>query len=90
MWESATYLMDWCGVCQKTTGNNVTLEHCKCEKAKREKNKARYCGIARIDVIEQLIGWDAPEVTGTEKALRCESARQSIVARREDLHHAIA
>ena len=89
MWETSRLLTEWAGVCQTTTGNPTYLTALGITRPKqRHESRARYCGIARIDVIEQLIDWETPEVTGKEKDLRCESAVQSIKAHLQEAGYA--
>ena len=81
MWESSRILMDWASVCQKITGNPAYLRAMgTVRQRKLTKSRARYCGISQIDVIEQLIEWEIPDITGTERDLRRESVRQSVLA----------
>ncbi len=86
MWESSRILMDWASVCQKITGNPAYLRAMATQR-KSAKSRARYCGISQIDVIEQLIEWEIPDITGTERDLRRESVRQSILAHWREVHH---
>ncbi len=85
MWESSKMLLDASSVYQSVTGNPTTLKAIGTHrKAANTPPKARYCGISRIDIIEQLVEWGIPKVTGTERALRREAVRQSILAHQQD------
>ncbi len=88
MWESSKLLLSASSTYSSVTGNPEYLKALGTPKKKTPyKPNKRHYGNTQMNLIEQLIEWNAPAVTGTEKDLIRDQINVSVHEYQKNKHY---